>query len=216
MNIGERIRAIRKSKGMTQKQVAEECGMADSAIRKYESGSQKPKLETLQRIATALNVSPTYLIGYDDKIVRPEQYTSVELEEIRSGALESYRQYTESHNLEESPNRKRMNFPKAGEINIPTDIDPEWAELDEKMKLGTATDEEAARFKELLLESIETSKEIMPMLLERIKKLQEKSGALKELERILDSAERATPEELNKIARLSEVITNQETTDDKK
>lgn len=57
MTIGELIRLARKEKGMTQKQVAELCGMADSAIRKYESGSQTPKLKTLQRIATALGVS---------------------------------------------------------------------------------------------------------------------------------------------------------------
>ena len=36
--IGEKIRKTRIEKGMTQKQVAEKCDMADSAIRKYESG----------------------------------------------------------------------------------------------------------------------------------------------------------------------------------
>lgn len=55
MTTGERIRAVRKKKGLTQKQLADRCGMADSAIRKYESGRIKPKLETIQRIATALD-----------------------------------------------------------------------------------------------------------------------------------------------------------------
>ena len=59
MTIGELIRHTRKEKGMTQKQVAEICGMADSAIRKYESGSQTPKLRTIQRIAAALGVEWT-------------------------------------------------------------------------------------------------------------------------------------------------------------
>jgi len=63
VTIGERIRALRKERGMTQKQVAEKCGMADSAIRKYESGSQTPKVETLQRIADALNVPLFSLLG---------------------------------------------------------------------------------------------------------------------------------------------------------
>ncbi len=62
MTIGELIRHTRKEKGMTQKQVAELCGMADSAIRKYESGSQTPKLKTIQRIAAALGVEWTELV----------------------------------------------------------------------------------------------------------------------------------------------------------
>ena len=64
MTIGERIRLIRKEKHMTQKQVAEKCGMADSAIRKYESGSVTPKFDTLDRIASALGVPVTALMGY--------------------------------------------------------------------------------------------------------------------------------------------------------
>lgn len=72
MTIGERIRQTRKAQGMTQKQVAELCGMADSAIRKYESGSQKPKLETLCKIANALNVSPSFLAGLAPAIDTPE------------------------------------------------------------------------------------------------------------------------------------------------
>jgi len=62
MTIGERIRHIRRQKGMTQKQVADACGMADSAIRKYESGTQVPKIETLCRIAAALDMPITELI----------------------------------------------------------------------------------------------------------------------------------------------------------
>ncbi len=63
MTVGERIRTIRKNQGLTQKQLGEKSGMADSAIRKYESGSQNPKVETLQRIAAALNVSLGDLLG---------------------------------------------------------------------------------------------------------------------------------------------------------
>lgn len=59
MTTGERIRAIRKEKGMTQKQVADKCGMADSAIRKYESGTVQPRDVTLEKIASALDV-PVY------------------------------------------------------------------------------------------------------------------------------------------------------------
>lgn len=63
MNIGAKIKEIRTKKGMTQKQVADLCGMADSAIRKYESGKQTPKLDTLQKIANALDCDFWELCG---------------------------------------------------------------------------------------------------------------------------------------------------------
>ena len=57
MTIGELLKKARLDAGMTQKELAEKCGMADSAIRKYESGKVIPKIETRKRIATALNIT---------------------------------------------------------------------------------------------------------------------------------------------------------------
>lgn len=62
MNIGDRLKNARLHTGMTQKQVAAACGMADSAIRKYESGVVTPKLENLCRIARALNTTVSELV----------------------------------------------------------------------------------------------------------------------------------------------------------
>lgn len=56
------IKRIRKEKGLTQKQLGERCGIADSNIRKYESGTQNPKIETLDKIAQALEVPIFHLI----------------------------------------------------------------------------------------------------------------------------------------------------------
>lgn len=61
MTIGERIYYCRIENKMTQKQPAEKAGMADSAIRKYESGRVTPKFDTLNRIAAALDVPWTTL-----------------------------------------------------------------------------------------------------------------------------------------------------------
>lgn len=68
MTVGERIRTARVQRGMTQKQVGERAGIAEPTIRKYELGKLNPKYETLQKIASALNVSTTYLQGYEDSI----------------------------------------------------------------------------------------------------------------------------------------------------
>ena len=56
METGERIRAVRVERGLTQKQLGDLCGMADSAIRRYESGRGNPTEKTLKRIASALGV----------------------------------------------------------------------------------------------------------------------------------------------------------------
>ena len=55
MSIGLKIKEFRKKRGLTQKQLGSRCGIADSNIRKYESGIQRPKIETLRKIADALN-----------------------------------------------------------------------------------------------------------------------------------------------------------------
>ena len=45
MAICDNMKAIRRKKGMTQKQVAEACGLADSTISTYELGNANPKYE---------------------------------------------------------------------------------------------------------------------------------------------------------------------------
>lgn len=56
MTTGELIKQARQDAKMTQKQLGEKCGIADSAIRKYESGRVVPKICTIKKIANALNV----------------------------------------------------------------------------------------------------------------------------------------------------------------
>ena len=63
MTIGDRIRQARRSKGLTQEQLGKLCGMADSAVRRYESNKGNPTIATLNRIAEALGVSLQYLLS---------------------------------------------------------------------------------------------------------------------------------------------------------
>lgn len=65
MAIGDNIRKIRIEKGMTQKQVADSCGVIDSTIRTYERGKANPKPVTVAKIAKALGVSAAELYGVD-------------------------------------------------------------------------------------------------------------------------------------------------------
>lgn len=58
MEIGELIREIRKQNKLTQAQLGDRIGVGGAAIRKYELGIRKPKFDTLEIIANALNVDP--------------------------------------------------------------------------------------------------------------------------------------------------------------
>lgn len=60
------IKQIRKSKKLTQKQMAELLGTTERNYQYYESGSREPTLETFVEISDILNVSADYLLGRTD------------------------------------------------------------------------------------------------------------------------------------------------------
>ena len=66
MAIGENIRKIRKEKKLTQKELGKLCGMSEAQIGQYENGLRNPKMETLKKIANALDIN--YLDLLDDKM----------------------------------------------------------------------------------------------------------------------------------------------------
>jgi transcriptional regulator with XRE-family HTH domain len=54
---GDRVRAAREAKGLTQKQLAEAVGdLNRESVNRIENGTQKPLGETTARIARALDV----------------------------------------------------------------------------------------------------------------------------------------------------------------
>jgi transcriptional regulator with XRE-family HTH domain len=63
MNIGDKIRNARISKGMTQEELGNALGVQKSAIAKYESGRVvNIKRSTLQKLAKALNLKGSDLV----------------------------------------------------------------------------------------------------------------------------------------------------------
>lgn len=63
MTTGQRIRTAREKAGMTQKELAQKLGIPYQSIGQWENGHRNPKLETMQRIATALGVHVLDLTG---------------------------------------------------------------------------------------------------------------------------------------------------------
>lgn len=67
INMGERLKTLRKKRNWTQKQVANRIGLAISAVSAYELGTRYPSYDILLRLARLYNVSTDYLIGKDER-----------------------------------------------------------------------------------------------------------------------------------------------------
>lgn len=61
--MGQRIRAARRSRKMTIEQLSELVGIANESLGHIECGSRKTSLQTLLKIADILQVSLDYLTG---------------------------------------------------------------------------------------------------------------------------------------------------------
>lgn len=73
MELSDRIKTIRKSKHITQKELAARINKSFSTVQKYELGKATPPLDVLGDIARELNVPINKLLGYEDMGVRIQQ-----------------------------------------------------------------------------------------------------------------------------------------------
>lgn len=78
---GEKLRKLRKEKGLTIRKLGELSGVAHSYLSQVETGKRGiPKVETLEKIAAGLNISSIDLLvqaGYID----PDEYVKMKKEE---------------------------------------------------------------------------------------------------------------------------------------
>lgn len=65
MKFNERLRAVRKERGLTQAELAEKAGIAINSVRLYESGKVVPKIDTVRKITSALKMSVSDFITDD-------------------------------------------------------------------------------------------------------------------------------------------------------
>lgn len=66
LNFSERLKELRKSKNLTQKQLAQFIGTSERGIQNYETGVRKPTFDILIILADYFNVSVDFLIGRTD------------------------------------------------------------------------------------------------------------------------------------------------------
>lgn len=72
MNVGERIRALRLKKELTQEELAIKAGLSKTAIWNYENSKRTPNLETVKKIAAALNIHHAQLTMSPEELEKLE------------------------------------------------------------------------------------------------------------------------------------------------
>jgi len=73
--LGNRIKSLRKSMGLTQEQLAEKVGIDNKYLSKVENGQHLPTYRTLLKLSTVLNCS---LGGIDEKFSTIDDSKSLE------------------------------------------------------------------------------------------------------------------------------------------
>ena len=66
VEFGNRLKTLRISKNLTQKQLSEIIGVATSAISAYEAGMRYPSYQVLIRIASVFHVTTDFLLGIEN------------------------------------------------------------------------------------------------------------------------------------------------------
>lgn len=64
--LGNRLRALRESVGLSQAKLALEIGSTQSSINRYENGQAAPSIELLRKYADYFNVSMDYIFSRCD------------------------------------------------------------------------------------------------------------------------------------------------------
>lgn len=67
MNFAERLKELRKMKGLYQGDIADILGVTRQAVSQYERGEREPSYEVLEILADYFNVDSDYLLGKENR-----------------------------------------------------------------------------------------------------------------------------------------------------
>ena len=106
MLIGLRIKEARNSKQLTQKKLAEIINMSKTSICLYEKGVKTPSLKVFEKLASALDVSPEYLMGNDLGVMENEHKIFINISKQDLEILSELKKYPMLYSkLYEDPKR---------------------------------------------------------------------------------------------------------------
>ena len=63
--IGQRIKTLRKRKGLNQTQLANLLGKSLRTVQKYETGEIEVSIDVVNELAKHLDTTPTFILGYE-------------------------------------------------------------------------------------------------------------------------------------------------------
>ena len=63
--IGQRIKTLRKRKGLNQTQLANLLGKSLRTVQKYETGEIEVSIDVVNEMAKHLDTMPTFILGYE-------------------------------------------------------------------------------------------------------------------------------------------------------
>ncbi|WP_432408858.1 helix-turn-helix domain-containing protein [Wukongibacter sp. M2B1] len=66
MKFGDKLKRLREEKGLTQAELGEMFSVSEAAIYFCESNKRPPTYQLLNKFARYFNVTPQYLLGYDN------------------------------------------------------------------------------------------------------------------------------------------------------
>ena len=68
MTLGEKIKELRKNKGLSQEDLANKLNISRQAVSKYEKDINEPNIDTIKRISIYFNVCLEYLLNDDSSL----------------------------------------------------------------------------------------------------------------------------------------------------
>ena len=83
----ERIKQLRKKKGISQSELAEVIGVKNNTVSTWERGTRKPDFEALNLLSNYFEVSFEYILGSSDKEEARVKPTQDELDQLALSAL---------------------------------------------------------------------------------------------------------------------------------
>lgn len=81
MDLGARLIALRKARGLSQQAMADAVGVHVNQIKRYEAGATQPSLEGLKKLATALHVTTDSLL-FDESERGPDEDLRLQFEAV--------------------------------------------------------------------------------------------------------------------------------------
>ena len=87
-----RLKSLRKEQGLSQQKLANELGISQQSINKYENHDVEPDIAMLRQMADYFQTTVDYLVGHTDDPAKPLSSSTSVLTREEAGLISNYRQ----------------------------------------------------------------------------------------------------------------------------